>query len=187
MVGRTGGAETRDMTHPPSSYLSPAALESALDLARLLREASEEIRTLATGGALVGGAGGGGGGGRAGDAAMAMRQWIGPHRDTFERLHDDEQASAVTARARLDDEADAWAAFWAQATNARLQRQYDEAMADHRRAAEHFHRQSQAHDDAIALDPSTGAYLPAPVRPIPPDPPTPVEVPTADANYRPTR
>ena len=171
------------MSHPPPSALSPAALEHALDLARVLRAASEEIRLLTLGGGLVGP---GGGGGRAGDAAQAMTHWIGPHRDTFERLHDDEQAAAVSARLRLDAEANAWAAFWAEATNARLERQHAEAMADHRRAVEHHHRERQAYEEALTVDPSTAIHLAPPASPTPPTPPNPVAVPTAASGYRPT-
>ncbi len=166
------------MSHPPTSYLSPAQLELALDLARLLREASEEIRVLSLGTS--------GSGGRAGDAALAMRHWIGPHRDTFERLHADEQASAVTARNRLDDEADAWARFWADATDARQQRLHDEAMADHRLAEANYRREFDAWSEAISADPASTIHLATPIRPQPPAAPSPVVVPTAADDYRPT-
>lgn len=160
------------------SYLSQAELELALDLARVLHEASEEVRVLSLGA--------GGSGGRAGDAAMAVRHWIGPHRDTFEQLHADEQASAVTARNRLVEEADAWARFWADATEARQDRLHDEAMSDHRRATTDYQREFDAWNEAIANDPSSSIYLTAPVRPRPPTPPPSVVVPTAAGGYRPT-
>jgi len=85
------------MPHPPSSYLSPAALEGALQLARDLRDAGEDVQVLSSGARV-----GAGGGGRAGDAATAMRQWIGPHRETFEQLLANEMASAQLNRTRLD-------------------------------------------------------------------------------------
>lgn len=169
------------MPHPPSSYLSPAVLDGALQLARELRDAGEDVQILSSGARV-----GAGGGGRAGDAAMAMRQWIGPHRDTFEQLIQNEMASAQLTRSRLDEEADAWAQFWAEATNARQQRLYEEAMADHRRAVEHYHREFDAYQEAIGTDPSATIYLSAPPRPVGPTPPTPVSVPTAATGYQPT-
>ncbi len=176
------GADTVDMSYPPSSYLSPTALEGALELARVLRDAAEEIRILTVGTAPAAGAGGG----RVGDAAMATREWIGPHRETFERLHANELASAQTTRTRLEDEADDWARFWAQATDARQQRQYEEALFDHQRAMDHYHRAYDDWNEAISNDPSTALHLLAPTRPTAPSPPAPVPVPTAASDYRPT-
>lgn len=169
------------MPHPPSSYLSPAALEGALQFARELRDAGEDVQTMSSGARA-----GGGGGGRAGDAATVMRQWIGPHRDTFEELMAAEMRSAQLTRTRLDEEADAWAQFWAEATNARQQRLYEEELADHRRAVEHFNTANAAYQDAIEEDPSSVVFLSAPRRPIGPTPPVPVTVPTAAGDYRPT-
>lgn len=179
--GRARTSTLVAMSHPPSSYLSPAAIEGALQMARHLREASEDVRVLVSGAPV-----GGGGGGRVGAAAVAMRNWIGPHRITFEQMIENEVASAETARTRLDDEADAWAQFWADATNARQQRHYDEAMSDHRRAMNRYHQDFAAYQDAIASDPASTIYLPAPRRPIGPTPPVPVSVPTAAGGYRPT-
>jgi len=169
------------MPHPPSSYLSPAALEGALQLARDLRDAGEDVQLLSSGARV-----GAGGGGRAGDAAIAMRQWIGPHRDTFEELMANEMASARLTKTRLDEEADAWASFWAEATNARQQRLYEEAMADHRRAVDHYTTAFNAYQDAIEEDPSSTIYLLAPTRPTGPTPPVPVGIPTAAGDYQPT-
>ena len=169
------------MSHPPASYLSPVALEGALELAHLLRQAAEDVRFL-----VAGARAGAGGGGRAGDAARAMRDWIGPHRDTFERLMGAEAESAELTRSRLDEEADAWAAFWAEATNARRQRLHDEAMSDHRRAVQRYEQDLADYRAAIETDPSATIYLSAPHRPVAPSPPSPVPVPTAAGDYRPT-
>ena len=78
------------------------------------------------------------------------------------------------------------AAFWAEATNARQQRQYEEAMADHRRAVEHYHRESAAYEQAIEADPTSAIYLSPPWHPVGPTRPTPVTVPTAAGGYQPT-
>lgn len=182
MAGGEAASDTPRMAHPPSSYLSPAALEGALQLARDLRDAADDIRVLVSGARI----GAGAGGGRIGAAAVAMRDWVGPHRDTFEQLLQHEVASAETTQTRLDDEADAWARFWSEATNARQQRQYDEAMSDHRRAMQHYETDVAAYRSAIETDPSATIYLSAPPRPVAPSPPVPVGVPTAATDYRPT-
>ena len=171
------------MSYPPSSYLSAAALEGALELARVLRAAAEEIRLLTVGSAR---AAAGVGGGRVGDAAAATRSWVGPHRDTFDQLHANELDSAQTTRNRLEDEADEWARFWAEATNARQQRQYEEALFDHQRAMANYHREHDAWSEAIATDPSAAIYLSAPTQPTGPSAPRSVTVPTAESDYRST-
>ena len=177
------------MSHPPASYLTPETVEQALVLARELRAASGEIGQL-TGGTpvvAVGGAAASGlGAGRAGDAAIAAREWVGPHRDTFDRMIDDEAASAEAARSALDDEADAWAGFWAEATNARRQRLYEEAMADHRLASDRYEREFTDYAAALATDPAAASYLGAPRRPERPPVPEWVVAPTAASGYRPT-
>ena len=102
----------------------------ALDLARELHRASGDVGTLAHGGAAAAYLFGGG---RSADRQVAVQEWIGPHRDTFDLLFANEMDSARTTETRLVDEAEAWAAFWALAVNARNQRLHDEAMARHPR------------------------------------------------------
>lgn len=171
------------VSHLPSSHLHPDTLELALDLARELRAASDQIGRLTVGTNTIGA---GGGGGREAAVAVARRHWIGPHRDTFDRLIGNEMESARAAQRCLDDEADEWAVFWADATNAREQRLHEEAMADHRLAASNYHRELDRYNAATSADPATIGYLAAPRRPTPPSPPTRVSVPTAASNYRST-
>ena len=171
------------MSHPPSSYLTPETLQLALDLARELRAASDEIARLTTGANTIGA---GGGGGREADVAVALRHWIGPHRDRFEQLVANEMESSRAAQRGLDEEADDWAAFWAQATNARRQRLYEGALADHRLALHAYDLEVDRFNEVAAVDPGAIVYLSLPPRPTPPSPPTMVTVPTAASNYQPT-
>lgn len=175
------------MSYPPSSYLSPEDVASALEMARELQDGATRLR------ALIDGIGGGppsgmGGivGGRAGAVSMATRKWVGPHRDTFLQLIDDEVGSAADAERAMEEEAEAWAAFWADATNARLQRLHDLAMADHRMAMDHFDRALDDYSSTIAENPAAIGYTSAPSRPVPPPPPTLVTTPTAAGGYQPT-
>ncbi len=150
------------MTHPSSSYLPPSTVDLALDLARRLHRAADAIGRLADGGAggppgLYGG-GAPGSGGRIAARAIAVEHWVGPHRNAFEPMFAEEMASVRTAEQRLRSEAEAWAAFWAAAGNARQDRLHDEAMARHRLApdgrppppGEHVSVPSAAHDSRPA-------------------------------------
>lgn len=165
------------MTHPAFSYLTPAALEAALAMARRLRAASSEI------GRLVG-VGGAGQGGRIGAKAIAAVDWIGPHHVVFERRFGAELDSATAARARMDEEADAWADFWARATNARNQRLHDEAQAVYLKRRVAHDRLVADYQRAVASGVPPGIEPPA--GPHPPVPRPPVPVPTATTDYTPT-
>lgn len=177
------------MTYPPASYLSPEDVEAALEMARELQRAAAGVRLLmnGAGGVAVGGAGAAGlGTGRAGAVAIATREWIGPHRDTFLQLIGDEADSADATTRAMEEEADAWAAFWAEATNARLNRLHDLAMADHRLAMNDYERRLDDYTSAIAADPEAPIWLSPPHRPTAPPAPSPVTVPLAAGGYRPT-
>lgn len=170
------------MSYPSYSYLSPATLNMALDLARVLRGASEDVSTLAFGESSAVGLSMG----RAGDRIVATRGWVGPHRDTFDRLMDNELDSARTTTLRLAAEADAWARFWARATNARNNRLHDEAMAAFNSDVDSYETASLAYQDAIGTDPEAAVYLRAPIAPVAPSRPPYVTAPTAENNYWPS-
>jgi hypothetical protein len=177
------------VTHPPASYLSPEDVEAALEMARELQRAAAGVRLLMNGasGAAVGGAGAVGlGTGRAAAVAIATREWIGPHRDTFLQLIEDEVGSADATTRAMEEEADAWAAFWAEATNARLNRLHELAMADHRLAMNDYERRLDDYTATIAADPATLGWLSPPRRPTAPPAPSPVAVPRAVGGYRAT-
>jgi hypothetical protein len=162
------------MTHPAYSYLTPDMLELALDMARRLHGASMDVSMLANGG--YGSGGSFSGGGRLTDRSVAVREWVGPHRDTFDLLFDNEMASADTTWQRLADEADEWARFWAMATNARNQRLYDEAMQAFNTRMDAYQDLVQERQDALDEDPDAEVgTLPSP--PIAPGRPAMVSVP----------
>lgn len=173
------------MTYPSYSYLTPATLEMALRLARELRRASGEIGRLANGGAAIAynylGTGG-----RTGDKATAVKDWIGPHHDTFELLFDNEMSSAGTTEDRLAEEADAWAAFWATAINARNARLHDEAVGRYSSAMSAYQTQAQSYSDAVAEDPELANVMYMPSPPMAPTRPPLVTTPTAAGDYQPT-
>jgi hypothetical protein len=109
------------MPYPPASHLDPAALGAAVELARALRRAAASLDELTSGAE-----------GRNNDATMVIYQWLGPSRQVFDRLIENERHSATAARERLLAEADSWDRFCADATNARNERLLDEARAQHR-------------------------------------------------------
>lgn len=169
------------MPHPPYSYLDPSVVVLALDLARELRQAADDVDTLANGGT-----GPGGTGGRAGDKAIAVREWIGPHRSTFEALFDNETDSARTTVRRLQSEARAWAWFWALATNARNDRIHDEAMGRYEADMRVYRVLAEDYRTAIQTDPATAAVLYPPQPPTAPQRPPPVASPAEATDFRPT-
>lgn len=128
------------MTYPSYAYLTPDTLEMALDMARRLHAASMDVSQLAKGG--YGSGYSFQGGGRVSDHSTAVRQWVGPHRDTFDLMFTNEMDSADTTWQRLAEEADEWARFWATATNARNERLHDEAMAA-------YHTRMDAYQDLV--------------------------------------
>lgn len=172
-----------DVPYPSYSYLSPATIGMALGLARELVAAAEQVRLLVSGpsnnmamGTF----------GRAGDRLVAIRHWVGPHRDTFDQLMQNEMESAQLTTERLQQEADAWARFWATATNARNDRLHDEAMADHRQASADHQVRMTEYENAVIDDTSAMQYLRPPMPPVAPTRPPPVSVPTAESGYQPT-
>lgn len=162
------------MSHASYSYLDPSTLELALDLARRLSEASTTVADL-TGGAS----------GRMADKAIAVREWVGPHRDTFELLFENEMSSAGLAESRLEDEADDWARFWAMAMNARNDRLYDEATNAYNIGMSAYRDRLQSYHDAIEEQPDLITMLSAPSPPVAPTRAPLVVAPTAATGYRP--
>ena len=73
-----------------------STIEMALDLARLLRRASGDVRRLTNGGSTIA-YDHSGGGGRVGDKHEAMVDWAGPHRDRFRSLLEQELADSEAA------------------------------------------------------------------------------------------
>lgn len=169
------------MPHPSYSYLTPETLEMALDLARSLRHGSQEVTTLAYGGGV-----GYEGGGRTGDKYTAARDWVGPHKDTFELLFNNERDSIAQTLSQMNDEADAWAEFWATAINARNARLHEEAVNRHNAAMGAYRQQAADAWEAANEDPDNPqvVYLPSP--PIAPTPKPLVTTPTWGMNYQPT-
>lgn len=169
--------------YPRASSLDPTRLQSALDLARTLAEASAEIARI-TG---IGTASPSGGGDRGEAVAIALRVWLGPHRRSFEQLYANETESARLARRRLAEEADAWARFWADATNARIEREHEEALEVYRARLVTHRERLERHRAATSIAPELAAAVPHPgPRPLPPSRPDAVPVPSAAAGYRPT-
>ncbi|MEM7272898.1 MAG: hypothetical protein AAF547_07455 [Actinomycetota bacterium] len=169
--------------YPSYSYLSPATIGMALDLARELHGAAEEVRLLVSGetAAIFMGVSG-----RAGDRVVAIRDWIGPHRDTFDRLMENEFDSARVTTERLIEEAEAWARFWAMAINARNDRLHDEAMTTFDRNQTAYEDRLADYQETIAIDPAAAAHVYPPTAPRAPTRPPPVSVPSAANDYRPT-
>ncbi len=154
------------MPYPTYSYLDEETMRAALDLARVLQAAAESIGRLTNGGAV--------GGGRRRDKEQVVQDWIGPTRDTFELLFDNERESAAHARQRLTEEADGWAGFWATATNARNDRLYDEAVHRYELTLDDYRRRlSESADAGLSERPPH-----APVRS------PPVSTPTRGTDYR---
>lgn len=168
------------MFYPAYSYLSPGILAMALDLARELRQAESDVSSLSFGASVsvsyVAGS-------RAADRQVAVKDWVGAHRDTFEQLFENEQQSVEATVAALSDEADAWAEFWATATNARADRLYDEAMEDHRTVMWHYQDRVDDYHDAVAEDPDNPPVFHIGLPPSPPSPPQHVTTPVAQNNY----
>ncbi len=172
------------MTYPSYSYLTPATIGMALQLARELRQAAADLGRLTSGAAVAYNYSGGGG--RVADKAVAVQDWIGPHRDTFESLFDNEMDSARTTGIRLGEEADAWARFWATAINARNDRLHDEALDRYRDNMGTYQSLVQDYHDAVDEDPQMQELLSLPSPPSAPSRPSPVTVPTAASGYQPT-
>ncbi|MEM7324753.1 MAG: hypothetical protein AAF531_16820 [Actinomycetota bacterium] len=170
------------MSYPAYSYLTPSTLNMALELARVLLAASEDVSTLGFGEANAMSLGTG----RAGDRLVATREWIGPHRDTFEQLMENELDSARTTKLRLATEADAWSRFWARATNARNDRLHDEAMTVFGQSMDTYQERATAYGDKIEQDPEAAIFLTAPSPPTAPTRPPYVAAPTAASNYWPS-
>jgi hypothetical protein len=160
-------------------WLDPEVTVVALDLARRLQQAAVEV------GLLTYGHPAGQGGQRSRARDRAATEWVGPHANTFGELCAHEVESAQIVRARLEAEADAWAALWAEATNERARRLHDEAMADHRRALRTYEADLAEHHLQLANH-HPGLHPPSPPdRPGPPPrAPVPVPVPTAASGYR---
>jgi hypothetical protein len=154
----------------------------ALELARVLLAASEDVSTLGFGEASAMSMSAG----RSGDQMMATREWIGPHRDTFDQLMENELDSARTTRLRLESEADAWSQFWARATNARNDRLHDEAMTAFRSSMERYDDQMESYNDAIESDDTSAGYYRPPIPPTSPTRAPYVSAPTAATNYWPS-
>ena len=150
------------MTYPSYSYLSPSTLDMALQLARVLLKASEDVSTLGFGEASANSLGMG----RSGDRFVATREWIGPHRETFDQLMENELDSARITVRRLESEADAWSFFWSRATNARIDRLHDEGMARHDRHMDVYAEQVLAYQEAMAEDENPGYYIGGPTPPM---------------------
>lgn len=170
------------MSYPSYSYLAPSTLNMALELARVLLAASEDVSTLGFGEASAMSMSTG----RSGDRLMATREWVGPHRDTFDQLMENELDSARTTRLRLASEADAWSQFWARATNARNNRLHDEAMATFNAGMDRYTEAATAYGEAIETDPEAAIYLSAPSPPVSPTRPPYVTAPTAANNFWPS-
>lgn len=153
----------------------------ALELARVLLAASEDVSNLAFGEASAMSMSAG----RAGDRSVATREWVGPHRDTFDQLIENELDSARTTRIRLADEADAWSRFWAMATNARNSRLHDQAMTNFSTGMDTYETNALAYQEAIEEDPEAAIYISAPSPPVRPTRAAYVSPPTASNNYWP--
>ncbi len=163
------------MPYPSYSYLEPELLRSALDMARTLGDAAAMVDRLTFGGA----ASGRGDGGRQQAVRTVIGEWIGPARDTFDLLVGNERDAAVVAASRLAEDAEAWARFWATATNARNDRLYDEAVQAYELTMLEYERDLVTNATASSV---SGIGL------RPPGPPVrspPVYPPTIGANYHP--
>ncbi|MGH1492746.1 MAG: hypothetical protein ACRBK7_25690 [Acidimicrobiales bacterium] len=171
------------MTYPSYSYLPETTLAQALHLARELHGASSDISRLAHG---ASGYGLYGSAGRSGDKSVATANWIGPHRETFESLFENEMQSVRATERALEIEADAWARFWARAINARNDRLYDQAMLSYHDAMMVYRHQSEAYHEASDGDPADQRYLSPPSLPSAPSRRPFVVAPTAASGYQPT-
>lgn len=170
------------MSYPSYSYLTPPTINMALELARVLLAASEDVSRLAFGEASAMSLGAG----RAGDRVVAARQWVGPHRDTFDQLMENEFDSARATRSALAAEADAWSRFWATAMNARNDRLHDEAVTSFNRSMDIYAERAADYRAAIETDPEAAVFLQAPTSPEAPIRPRFLTAPTAATNYQPT-
>jgi len=176
------------MTYPSYSYLPETTLDQALHLARELHGASSNVSRLAHG---ASGYGLYGSAGRAGDKSVATASWVGPHRETFESLFENEMQSVRATERALENEADAWARFWARAINARNDRLYDQAMISYHDAMMVYRYQSEAYSEASDTEASDGDqtdqhYLVPPTLPSAPNRRPTVAAPTAASGYQPT-
>lgn len=171
--------------YPSYSYLDPGTLELALEMARRLQRAAADVLRLADGGPAVA-YNHLGGGGRAAAAAGAVVNWLGPHRNRFELLIADDVEMARAAAGRLSDEADAWARFWATATDARNGRIHDELMAEHAGRLAAYGRELELYHSRAEVDPASAVAMTRPSPPRPPVRPPPVPLPTAHSRYRQT-
>lgn len=168
------------MSYPAYSYLSSGVLAKALELARELRQAESDVSNLSFGASVPHSLGVGG---RAADKRMAVEDWVGAHHDTFEQLFENEQQSATDTMVALGEEADAWAEFWATATNARADRLHDEAMEDHRNVMRRYQDRVADYNDAVAEDPDNPPTFSIGPPPNQPGPPQHVTTPVAYNNY----
>lgn len=147
-------------------------LARALDMARALYDAAEEVARLAYGGAAVNYYSIDGSG-RSADKAVAVREWIGTTRDHFEDVLYRNEVESVQATERgLRNEADAWAGFWAAETNARNDRAYDIEYESYRQRSAEHQADVNAYEAAMASPeplpfalPSPGSEPTAPTRP----------------------
>lgn len=145
---------------------SDADLQMALQAARELWDAADRLSRLAFGqGSMGWDYSYSTPGNRAGDKAVAVKDWIGPTRDTFEdQLYHNEAQSAEDSITAMQDEARAWAAFWKEAIEARERREHSSAMVSHREAVED-------HQEAILEAQEAGDTLYLGAGPVaPPDP-----------------
>ncbi len=140
------------------AYHDPGALESALALARVLWSAAESVGNSRTG--------------RTSASDTATTMWMGPHKDTFVGLYDDEDQKSIATEAALRAEAAEWASFWQTCTNMRQDRLYNERVS--RWHANHTY------------DPETGVTYspgPAPSRPTDASLPSPPAYPPGNAAF----
>jgi hypothetical protein len=171
------------MSYPSYSYLTPGVLEMALDLARHLRQAAEDISNLTDGGSVAYSYAVGG---RSGDKAVAVKDWVGPHHDTFEQLFDNELGSAGETRTKLGEEADAWAQFWATATNARNARLYDAALDTYNVRMTAYNDQVDQYQAMVEEDPDNAPNMYIGMPPPAPARAAVVTAPTHATDYQPT-
>ncbi len=153
-----------------------ADLQMALEASRALWNAADRLSRLAFG------AGNSGwdysystSGNRSGDKAVAVKDWIGPTRDTFEdQLYHNEAQSAEDSITAMEDEARAWASFWKEAIEARERREHATAMESYRDAQDEYQEavlEAQEAGDTLYL--GSGPRLPQDPKvypePFPPD------------------
>lgn len=163
------------MSYPPYSYLPPATVDIALDMARELRRASTEVAELSRTGPEN----------RRAAQAHVIETWSGPAQAEFLAKCREEVHSALAVERELANEAEEFARFWATATNARIDRLHQEALDRH-------HQEMRRYDSNLVayhqrLEGTVMEQAPArPTAPVPPTRPDVVATPRAENQYRPT-